>query len=176
MAQGKQDWFQRLWSTRHDPRKYAKKPPARATLPDATKEDRLRNAIIDAAERRRRQWQRYIAARKHRLDELAKTHPGVARYRATLKSLIRDPEVEWTGPRDCNVDLAALCEELALGTIPREYDRYLLLEITRDAITAIGKRCGVEVERLVDDREPLPTPEAHTANEVDRVKTVLRLR
>jgi len=172
---GKSDWFSRLWSTKNDPRKYPKKPTARSTLPDTTREDRQRNAIIDAAERRRRQWQKYIAARKHRLEELAKDYPAVGKYRATLKSLVKDPEVEWTGPRDINVDLSELCTDLGLGQIERDYDRYLILEITRDAVTAIGKRCGVDPDRLVDDVEAIPLAGRGTLAEVDRVKEVLRL-
>ena len=167
-------YFDKLWGKRRElppPRRQAD----RQTAQNASTPHRQQNAIIDQTERRKREYARYIEARKARLDTLARDYPAVATYRRTLKSLLNDKECRWTGPRDCNVDLADLVRRMRLSELPRDYDRFLVLEVTNSFISALGKRQHVNADEIVSDSDPLPLG-GREETEVDLVAKELMLR
>lgn len=178
-------WFDRMWGSRKAPS--SPKRPAKNVTPASRKASNAGNVhsphdpqaarAIAAAQARRRQWERYIDARRHKLETLAQTYPSVATYRATLRSLLKDPAAEWTGPRDCNVDLADLCRELGFAAIPNTYDRFLLLEVASDFIRSLAKRRHLSESAVLDDPVPLPLGgRVGGPVELDRVASVLGLR
>lgn len=176
-----ESWFHRLWSTKDDAgradARRVRRHKLRQAAQDATSTrlDRAQNAVILAAEARQERWERYLSGRKYRLDELAKEHPGVAKYRATLKSLLKDKSVEWTGYCDCNVDLVDLAESLDLHNLEREYDRFLILEISGDFISFLARREKIDFDVYFHDPNPL-FEERTIENELERLKALLKLR
>ena len=112
---------------------------------------RARERLIDAKEKERAQWKRYLASRESRLRRLRETCPGVARYIKTLDRIT--PDLEVIGWEDCNFDLAELATRCGLDRLPSAYDRFTLFELTCERIRDCRERQGDK--RLCDDEASL---------------------
>ena len=64
---------------------------------------------------------------------------------------------------------------MRLSELPRDYDRFLVLEVTNSFISALGKRQHVNADEIVSDSDPLPLG-GREETEVDLVAKELMLR
>lgn len=97
-----------------------------------------RERELEAIERERRLWKRYLANRQSRLDKLASEVPGVAKF---LKALARiEPKATATAYRDIDFDLAELARRHAVADVPRDYDRFTVYEEAYLLVQRVARR------------------------------------
>ena len=145
-----------------------KKQPKREPI---TREDRQKQAKVDASEQQKRLYDRYVARQRARLERLYRDHKPVRRFIKTLWSTA--DSVRYCGHRDCDIALDELVRDVGLDTCGIEaYDRLLILEHTIDWLWEIAKKQRIKREEFDDDGlwfEPSPP------NAISELKRELRL-
>lgn len=135
-----------------------------------TREERQREQLIAAKERERRQFERYKAAREHRLGRLQEAHPCVAKYLRALDRIT--DQATRTRKYDCDFDVAELACRYGLNALPSDHDRFFVFELTTEWLQRVGKRKGHP--SIPEDEDLFSNPFQDTA--MGELKTVLRLR
>ncbi len=136
-----------------------------------TKQQRARDAIIEAAEKQRRLYERYRRLHTARLQRVQSEHEPARRF---LRAIVRvAPALEYTGKRECDADLAelarrfGLCDDCGIA----EYDRFAIYEEALDHLSLAAKHKGLKDWSKDDEWFHISPPTA-----LDELKMQLGLR
>jgi len=149
---------------------YTKPSAPPKVRPAVTKAARQTNAVIEAAERQRRLYERYVQNRAYRFGKVKGSSLPVRKFLATLHRI--EPETEYIPDLDCDVDLSDIARQCKLGPDCglTPYELFLVYEEARDFVGRLAKRAKVKLPFSGDDWFEITPPTA-----LDDLKKVLGL-
>ena len=175
MSQTNADRLAKLLGVRN-PRKTGttftpKAPPKSRTNYSGTRQEAKENALLAAREK-----QQYLAKlaeerRARRIEGLHRDYPAVRRFLKTLATV--EPDCQYTGYRDCDLDLAELATDLDLRSVGEPRDRFLLSEIAHEFVIRLAKRQGLSRTDYFNECDYFAVPDEPPA--LDQLNHVLGL-